>query len=758
MLGKFECVRQQDQMDCGAAALATICKHYGCTVGIGKIRELVWTDKQGTTLLGLLKGAEQLGFDAKAAKGDWEGLLTCPLPLIAHYVTAEGYLHFVVVHKIDGNNVIVADPGKGVVKISKDEFCKRWTGYVLIATPANLKPQTNGVSKSQFLTCLIKPHLRIIAIAFLCAVLFTVLGLGTSVFVRHLVDNILVHARTKLLDMAAIAMILILVFKLAFNLIRSYVMLDLSRKFDLSLISCYMRHIVRLPMKFFETRQVGEILSRVNDATKIRNAISNGLITIVLDATMIVVISGAMFVSNKKLALISLAFLPVMAIFMLIMRKPLASKQRSAMEQAAALEARLVEDVSGVETIKSFGIEEHRIRKSEHSLVKFFKSLFSADMFGVSMDSFTLIAIGVATLALLWSGGHSVMSGTMTIGQLMFFYSLSGYLFGAIERSTGAIVSLQDASIALDRLWEILQLELEKKERKHVASFKHLEDAIRIRQVTFSYGYRGDAIKNVTMDIPKGYTVAVVGESGSGKSTICKLLSKFYEPAEGKIAVNGVDLRDIDTDDWRAKVGYVSQDAHIFNGTIAENISVGKPEASLDEIMRAAELAGLAEFIDSLPQRYETLIGERGANLSGGQRQRIAIARAILRDPDILIFDEATSHLDSRTEQKVLKTIRENLDGKTIIMIAHRLSTIMAADIIYVMDKGEIAECGVFDDLVSEPGIFQSMWAEQTGTTERVGQNEFSMAYAGADELPVIIIPDLNYGEPMVILPNLGSH
>ena len=709
----YACVLQQDQTDCAAAALATVAAHYGVKVGIGRVRDLVGVDLHGTSMLGLIKGAEAIGFSAKGAKGDGDALAQIPLPAVLHWRLDGNMGHFVVLHRIRGDRAVIADPGQGIVKVDRAELLRRWTGYVVLLTPRRLRPDAPSASKADLILSLLRPHGRALTGAVACALVLTVLGLGSSLYLRHLVDHILLRGQTALLDAASIGMVMILVFRALFGAVRGSFLVDVARKVDLSLISYYTRHVLSLPMRFFETRRVGEILSRVNDAVKIRHAISAAVLSAAVDGLMVAAAAVAMALTDLRLAGACLLFVPAFLAMVAALRGPLARRQRLSMEHSADVEARLVEDVSSIETIKAFGAEPIRQQQAEFKLTRLTRTLFSTDRIDLALEALLLLVAGTGMLTALWYGGHRVIDGGLSLGTLMFFYALVGYLFSPLQNLAAAALSIQDAAIALDRIWEILVLDLETRPCPRPPKLKRLRDGVLFEKVTFRYGHRGDILKELDLFLPAGKVVAVVGESGSGKSTVCKLLNRFYEPTEGRITADGLDLRDLPLESWRRKIGYVGQDPHIFNGTIAENIAFGRPDANQEHIVRATELAGLDEFVERLPERYNTLIGERGANLSGGQRQRLAIARVILCDPEIFIFDEATSHLDTRTERAIQGTLREALRGRTTLMVAHRLSTIKNADLIYVVSEGQVIEWGTHAELLAENGAYWMLWRAQ---------------------------------------------
>jgi ATP-binding cassette subfamily B protein len=373
-----------------------------------------------------------------------------------------------------------------------------------------------------------------------------------------------------------------------------------------------------------------------------------------------------------------------------------------------------VEDVSGVETIKAFSAEPLRVEEGETRLVRLVQSLFALQKLGMSMNALGTFVTALAGLTVLWYGGHRVITGALTIGQLLFFYSLLAYVLEPLQRLASVNVQLQDALIAIDRLYQILDLEGEPLRAHQQATFQTLRTGLELHDVSFRYGYRAAVLEHVTLSIPAGQTVAIVGESGSGKSTLLKLLMGFYRPTAGRILVDGVEMRDYALASWRQRVGLVTQEPFIFNGTLRDNMALGWPDAPLEDVVEAARMAGLEEFIASLPERYETHIGERGANLSGGQRQRLAMARALLRHPELVIFDEATSHLDTVTEQAIQKSLKTALMGKTVVLVAHRLSTVKHADLIYVLHRGRIVQTGTHSQLLEQEGMYRALWQAQT--------------------------------------------
>ncbi len=716
-MAKLRYVRQDDQSDCGVAALATVAQHYGLTVPVQRLREAAGTDRVGTNLMGLIRAAERIGFVAHGVKGPYDGLTEITLPAIAHITNERGEGHFVVIHQVTARGVVLADPAKGIVRLDQQAFCSCWTGYLLLLEPdisrtCELEP---AAAPRRRMLKLLWAFRGILLEAFLCALLMTLLGLSTSYFVQMLVDSVLVQGETRLLNALGCGMLLVLLFRAIFSILRQYMLAFVSRRIDLSLVAGYGRHLFQLPVSFFEMRQVGEIISRLQDATKIREAISGTALTVVVDAVMVVISVVVLWFYDFPLAAVATAFVPVLFISVLLHLPRAKRLSRKAMEEQAQFSAHMVEGISGVDTIKSYSMERQRTHQSEDRLVKVIQSVFSLQMLSISLTTVGLIVNSAAGLAILWYGSHRVIAGELTPGQLLFFYTMLGYMLGPLERLASANLSLQDAIIAMDRLYQVMDLETEQDQRDDLVQLSALEHSIELDDVHFQYGCREEVIKGISLRIDRGSKVAIVGQSGCGKSTLLKLLTRKYNPTQGKLLIDGIDLRDYQLDSLRNRIAVVEQEPFVFSGSVRENVAMGNTRADASQIARAIAAAGLDRFVADLPQRYETLIGERGANLSGGQKQRLAIARALVRHPDVLIFDEATSHLDTATERAIQQNLRSEFDGKTVIMVAHRLSTIRDADQIIVMDAGRIIQQGKHDELICETGLYRDLWLAQTG-------------------------------------------
>lgn len=712
-------IKQRDITDCGAASLASVAAYYKLQLPVSRIRQYAGTDKRGTNVLGLIEAAEKLGFQAKGAKGPFESLFKIPLPAIAHLVLKNQLHHYLVIYKITKKHIVVMDPADGRLhKKTHEEFKEIWSGIIVLILPdAGFVKGNEKTSNTKRFWQLIRPHSSIMFQALIGAVIYTILGLSSAIYVQKIIDFVLVEGNIRLLNLLSVAMIAILIFQLLIGYFKSLFALQTGQHIDARLILGYYKHLLQLPQRFFDTMRVGEIISRVNDAVKIRMFVNDVSLSLIVNVLIIIFSVGVMFLYYWKLALIMLAIIPVYALIYYISNRINKKWQRRLMEESAELEAQLVESLNAAGTIKRFGLEAYANDKTENRFFRLLKTIYKTSVYGLYLGNASDFFTRLFTIILLWAGSYFVINRELSPGELLSFYALIGYFTGPAASLIGANRSIQDALIASDRLFEIIDLETEASNENKVELTKELAGDIQFNDVSFRYGTRVQVFNKLNLRINKGENTGIVGESGSGKSTLMSLLQNLYPLNEGSVTIGNIDLKHISNNSLRHVISVVPQHIDLFAGTIIENIAIGEYEPDMQKVLALSRLTGINDFIEKLPNTYNTILNEHGVNLSGGQRQRLAIARALYRNPEVLILDEATSSLDPGSEQQVqnaLKWFREQ--GKTVIIIAHRLSTIKNCDRILVLHEGKLVEEGTHETLIESRGKYFELWNYHTGT------------------------------------------
>lgn len=709
-------IKQHDITDCGAACLASIAAHYGLKFPISRIRQYAFTDKKGTNILGIIEAAKKLGLEAKGVKGPFECLTEIPKPAIAHVVVKEVLQHFVVIYKVTDKYILIMDPGDGKLhKKSHEEFKKEWTGILVLLHPAETF-QKGNLRKSTLKSFieLLRPHKSVMGQALFGALVYSILGLSTAIYVGKITDYVLVDRNINLLNLMGILMILIILLRTFVGSMKSILALKTGQRIDASLILGYYKHLLTLPQQFFDTMRVGEIISRVNDAVKIRNFINNVSLDLAVNLLIMIFTLIVMFVYSWKLAAITLVSAPLFILTYVLFNRLNKKYQRNIMESSAELESQLVESLNSIATIKRFGIESFANLKTEIRFVHLLKNTYTS-AYGaiIANGGIEFISTGI-TIAVLWAGSNFVIDKEITPGTLMVFYSLVGYVLTPVGKLISSNQIIQDAMIAADRLFQIMDLEREQDETNKIILKPEMVGNIQFENVAFRYGSRKQVFESLNLSIHKSETTAIIGESGSGKTTLISLIQNLYPIQTGCIRIGDYNIIQINNESLRQIVGTVPQQIELFAGSIIENIALGDFEPDMQKIMQLCDQLGIKDFIEKLPNAYLTQIGEHGVSLSGGEKQRIAIARALYKNPEILIFDEATSSLDSISEKYVKRTLSALAkEGKTIIIIAHRLSTVKHADTIIVLENGKMMESGTHDQLIHTEGIYCKLWNEQ---------------------------------------------
>jgi len=709
-------VKQRDITDCGAACLASVAAHYNLSLPVARIRQFAGTDRKGTNVLGLVEAAGKMGFLAKGVRGDWDSIFKIPKPAIAHIIVKEVLHHYVVLIKTTDKYIEVMDPADGAFhKIVHEEFKKQWTGVlVLIAPGEKFTVKNDKISTAARFWSLIKPSRGILLQSLIGSLVFSILGLAISIYVGKLVDNVLPGGNLSLLNLLGVAMVFIIILRLLLSFFQTLFILKTGQKIDATLILGYYQHLLKLPQSFFDNMRTGEIISRIGDAVKIRLFVNEVSINFILNIFILLVSFTLMFTYFWKLALIVLLVVPLYILIYYISNKLNRKVQRTVMERAADLEAQLVESLNSAGTIKRFGLEDFSNLKTEARFVSLLESIYKSGLNTVFSSSSTSLISQLITILVLWVGAGYAIGSQITSGELLSFYSLVGYFTGPVTSVIGFNRTLQDAKIAADRLFEIFDLETEGETNK-IELKPEMVDDINFENVKFRYGTRVEVFNSLNLTIKKGEITAVVGESGSGKTTLVSLLQGLYSLQSGHIRIGRYDLRHLTNHSLRKIVSVVPQRIDLFSGNVVDNIAVGDFNPDMARVIEICDRLGMTKFIEQLPHGFNTYLGENGAALSGGQQQRISIARALYRNPKILILDEATSSLDSIAETCVQNTIRLlQEESITVIVIAHRLSTINLAQRVIMLEKGLVVQDGSLEELSVIDGSFRRMWMHQT--------------------------------------------
>lgn len=708
-------VKQQDISDCGAACLASVARFYNLELPLTSIRQYAGTDQRGTNIAGMIEAAQSLGFEAKGVKAKFESLFEIPLPAIAHVIINGQLHHYVVIYKVNKQKISIMDPAAGKLFSKKlIDFREEWSGVLILLLPDDNFAQDNRkISFYRRLCSLLRPHRLILIQAMFGAVIYTLLGLSMSVFVQKIVDFVLVAGNRNLLNLMSVCMLLIIFLQVFTGAMKSIFILRTGQMIDTRLILGYYKHLLKLPQQFFDTMRVGEINSRIGDAVKIRLFINDVFINMAVNFFMLVFSFAMMFSYYWKLALFLLILIPLYSVIYLITNKLNKKVQRKLMENAAELESQLVESLNTIGTIKRFGLEEYANQKTEIRFAELLQSVYKSGLNTVFAGSSTELVSHSFTILLLWVGAGSVLDKQISPGELLSFYTLLAYFTSPVSAFVGMNRTVQDAVIASDRLFEIMDIEQENEDNKFELGRSNLGN-IRFADVSFRYGSRARVFDKLNLEIPYQKMTGIVGESGSGKSSLMAILQNIYPIQAGNVFIGDYAIKYINNKSLRRIISVVPQKIDLFAADVCTNIAIGDDEPDMKKILGICAMLGITQFIDELPYGFQTQLGENGAKLSGGQKQRIAIARALYRDPEILILDEASSSLDPVSEKYVQDAIEFLLaQNKTVIVISHRLKSIKNAGKIIVLKDGQVLEEGRHAELIAYRGEYYQLWSQQ---------------------------------------------
>ena len=694
-------------METGLVSIEVVSKIHAVAIDVQAVkrRYFVEDELKPEELLRILKDH---GMRSRLKKlKSMDELLKYPMPSI---IISRDRTYHVLVGKKDEKIFIFDCVEKKISEVTAEAFQSFWSGEAIAVYPRFTK--TEFYLNVRWLFKEFLKHRPVFSAVIISSFFIQLFGLVTPLFIQVIIDKVLAHHALTTLEVVAGAFMIVLLFDMVLNLMRNYLLYHTANKIDASLGAKVYRHLLSLPFRYFEVRKVGNIIARVRELENLRQFMTNISLTVLLDTVFSVVFVVIMAVYSGYLTLIVLLFVIVIALISFFATPMIKARLDEKFQKGAAAQSFLVESITGVQTVKSLAIEGKMIKDWENNLGDYILSAFKlSNVANVAVSSSQMLQ-KMMTLAVIYFGVSLVFDGRLSVGQLIAFQMFASQLSGPILRLVHMWQDFQQAKLSLDRIADIINTTPEVV--GGAITVKELKGEIVAKDITFRYAPEGPLVLDgVSFSIASGMMVGIVGRSGSGKSTIAKLIQRLYLPVEGTVMIDGVDIRHLDPLFLRYRTGIVLQECFLFSGTIKENIAIAAPDASMELIIQVARVAGAHEFISEMPMGYDTYVEERGSSLSGGQKQRIAIARALITNPNILIFDEATSALDYESERVIHKNLNLIRKGRTVIFIAHRLSIMRECDVVIVIDRGQIVETGNHQSLMNQDGLYAYLYKQQ---------------------------------------------
>lgn len=701
------------EIDTGLACLVMLARFHGISASSEQLAHEFTPSGESFGKPELLLAAKQLGLKAQMSRCSIERLMHTPLPALAQ----DGAGKFFIIARVDQDKVLIHDP-----RVERPEVLSlltldaRWSGeLMLVRSQASLSGELSRFDFSWFVPSVIK-YRKLLGEILLVSFVLQIFALITPLFFQVVMDKVVVHRGLSTLDVIAMGLLGIMLFETMLSGLRTYVFAHTASRIDVELGSKLFRHLVTLPLAYFQARRVGDTVARVRELENIRSFLTGNAITLLLDVLFSIVFLAVMFVYSGWLTLVVVLSLPAYFAISLLVTPTLRSRLNESFNRGAENQAFLVETINGIDTLKSMSVEPLVTRKWDNQLAGYVAASFKTQTLSNWANESVGLVGKLVTVATLWLGAKLVIEGQLSVGQLIAFNMLAGRVSQPIMRLAQMWTNFQQTGVSVQRLGDILNARTELSQASRSA-LPPLKGDIELDQVHFRYRPDGsEVLRAISLTVRAGEVIGVVGRSGSGKSTLARLLQRLYTPERGRVLIDGMDLALADVSSLRRQIGVVLQDNMLFNRSIRENIALTDPGAPIELVMQSARLAGAHEFILELPEGYDAVVGEHGASLSGGQRQRIAIARALIGNPRILIFDEATSALDYESERVIQQNMQSICKGRTVIIIAHRLSAVRDAHRILVMDRGQIVEQGSHVELLThQAGHYSRLHRLQQG-------------------------------------------
>ena len=738
----FPHYKQLDAMDCGPTSLRMVAKFYGKTFSLQYLRNSSYITREGVSMMGISDAAESIGFRTKGYRLTWEQLRDeVPLPCIIHW----NQRHFVVVYDIKKKNrfsfssplgggregavvISIADPAIGLLTYTKEEFLKCWlstkkegaiegTALLLEPTPDFYKQETEEKGKLKFIYLLgyLRPYRKFIIQLFLGMLTGSIISMIFPFLTQSIVDYGIGNSDLAFVGMVLVAQLMLTLGQVANGMIRSWIMLHVTTRVSISLISDFLIKLMKLPMAFFDTKMIGDIMQRIGDHSRIQSFLTQSLIDIIFAVITLVIytfIMASYHVGILGVFFLGSTFYVGWVMLFLKKRRELDYKR---FQQSAANQSNVVQLVSGMQEIKLNSCEKQKRWEWERIQARLYKVSVKGLMLSQNQQIGATFINQSKDIFISFLSAKAVITGDMTLGMMMAVQYIIGQLNAPVQQFIGFTQAAQDAKISLERLGEIHDREDEEKAEENKIKDIPANKTIEIKDLTFHYEgpHSPKVLKKINLEIPANKVTAIVGTSGSGKTTLVKLLLGFYKPNKGEIRLNDINLENYSPSEWRKRCGVVMQEGFIFSDSIANNVGIVDEMPDPVKIEKAVSTANIKDFIDDLPLGYETKIGNDGHGLSTGQKQRILIARAVYKNPDYLFFDEATNALDASNERVIMENLDQFFIGRTVVVVAHRLSTVKKADQIVVLEKGEIVERGTHHELVEKKGPYYHLVKDQ---------------------------------------------
>lgn len=715
---KFPLVRQYDQTDCGPAALLSILKYYGGNDNLVHVRELCRTTTDGTTMLDLVFAAAKLGFKAKGIRGNYDALLNEKMPCIVHVTVENRLMHYMIIYKIKENYLILGDPGKGLFNSSREDFEKIWTSKaVILLRPNKILYNKIPIHWSQWIFSHFKQESIWINQSVFLGIVYTLIGLTTAVLIQRLIDELIPSKNLSQIGYIGGLLCLLLLIRASAGYLRERFLIILNKRLSKSINGEFLQHLFRLPKNFFDTRKKGDITARIHDIIRIQQAVIKISGSTIID---ILIILGALFMLfyfSPMIGWIILGFLPVYTTILLLHSRSFKKLQNNVMKEFAQVESVYIDSLDGMDDILNFNVSES-FSKTNKLIYGLFQDKIETLGFTRTRLSFIAETSGaLITTALLIFGALAISLDNMKLGEMIACYSLLSYIIPSINRSIEANISLQGAFVAIRRLMDLLLVEKEKDSGKKPFEMNNL---LNIKQAKFSWAANKQLFKNLDMQLPKGKIVSLWGPSGVGKSTLVQIIHRKYEPEGGKILLDGIPADEIKLGDYRKNIGVVPQHVKLFNGTIGENILLGRPATSLDEQKELITRYGFSNFFSRFEYGLYTRIGEDGRILSGGEKQMVGLARALFDRPEILIIDEGLTALDREIETLIFTILSQYAKNHAVLINTHNLRIILKTDYLYVLNNGIIVQHGIPAQLLHSEGYFKSVFSGENVSIEKL--------------------------------------